>query len=327
MKIKRFASPLLLLAAIALGAAAQQLKHSYASDAPITEPMIFGEGVISTQDFDDYFAFTPDGNTIYFTKHNVDFSGGTIVVSHFSNDKWTEPEIAPFSGQYNDGEPCISPDGKRLFFKSHRPVTGQTGQTPRRDADIWFVEKTATGWGAPQHLDAPINTDAYDWHPSVTKDGTLYFVSDRKAEKRANNIYRSQLINGKYTTIEMLPDEVNSDYHDMHAWISADEKVLLFVSDTRPDSFGQDDLYVSYNRNGRWSQAKNLGPKINTRFYEYSAKISPDGKYLFYCHGFGDVKLPDQKVSTQELNGIFNSARNGFANIYQIDLAAAGIER
>jgi Tol biopolymer transport system component len=327
MKIKRFAYPILLAAVIVLGAAAQQLKHPYASDAPIAEPMIFGEGVISTQDFDDYFAFMPDGNTIYFTKHNVDFSGGTIVVSHFSNGKWTEPEIAPFSGQYNDGEPCISPDGNRLFFKSNRPVTGQTGQTPRRDADIWFVEKTATGWGEPQHLDAPINTDAYDWHPSVTRDGTLYFVSDRKAEKRANNIYRAPLINGKYTTVEMLPDEVNSDYHDMHAWISADEKVLLFVSDTRPDSFGQDDLYVSYNRNGQWSQAKNLGPKINTRFYEYSAKISPDGKYLFYCHGFGDVKLPDKKVSTQELNGIFNSARNGFANIYQIDLAAAGIER
>jgi WD40-like Beta Propeller Repeat len=301
MNIKRFAYPILLAAVIVLGTPAQQLKHPYASDAPIAEPMIFGEGVISTQDFDDYFAFTPDGN-----------------------GKWTEPEIAPFSGQYNDGEPCISPDGNRLFFKSNRPVTGQT---PRRDADIWFVEKTATGWGEPQHLDAPINTDAYDWHPSVTKDGTLYFVSDRKAEKRANNIYRAPLINGKYTTVEMLPDEVNSDYHDMHAWISADEKVLLFVSDTRPDSFGQDDLYVSYNRNGQWSQAKNLGPKINTRFYEYSAKISPDGKYLFYCHGFGDVKLPDKKVSTQELNGIFNSARNGFANIYQIDLAAAGIER
>jgi len=326
MYIKRFAVPVIpaLIAAIALGALPQRLKHPYASDAPITEPVIFGEGVISTEDFDDYFAFTPDGATIYFTKHNVDFTGGTIVVSHFRDGKWTTPEVAPFSGQYEDGEPCISPDGKRLFFKSHRPVTGQT---PRRDADIWFVEKTSPGWGPPQHLDAPVNTDAYDWHPSVTKDGTLYFVSARKAERRENNIYRAQLINGKYATVEMLPDEVNSDYNDMHPWISEDEKILLFVSDNRPDSFGRDDLYVSYNRSGKWTPAKNLGPKINTRFYEYSAKISPDGKYLFYCHGFGDVKLPDKKISAEELNGIFNSARNGFANIYQIDLAAAGVER
>jgi hypothetical protein len=75
MNIKRFTFPAMfsLVAVTALVAIAQQLRHSYASDAPITEPKIFAEGVISTEDFDDYFAFTPDGQTIYFTKHSVDF--------------------------------------------------------------------------------------------------------------------------------------------------------------------------------------------------------------------------------------------------------------
>lgn len=326
MNIQRIVIPtmLALVAALAFVGVAQRRSHPYASDAPITEPQIFAEGVISTADFDDYLAFTPDGKTVYFTKHRPSFSSGTIVISHFKNGKWTTPEVAPFSGQYGDEQPCLSPDGERLFFTSNRPVTGAT---PRRDADIWYVEKTAKGWSEPVHLDAPVNTDAYDWHPSVTSDGTLYFVSARQAEKRANNIYRSRLVDGKYSSVEMLPDAINTDRHDMHPWISADEKILLFVSEGRPDSFGQDDLYVSYNRNGAWSPAKNLGPKINTMFYEYSAKISPDGKYLFYCHGFGDIKLPDQKVNYKELLGIFNSAHNGFANIYQIDLAATGIER
>jgi Tol biopolymer transport system component len=247
MNIKRFTFPamLSLVAVIALGAIAQQLRHSYASDAPITEPKIFAEGVISTEDFDDYCAFTPDGKTIYFTKHSVDFGGPKIVVSHFKNGEWTMPEIAPFSGWYNDEEPCISPDGNKLFFASNRPVTGTT---PREDKDIWFIEKNATGWGEPKHPDAPVNSDAFDWHPSVTNDGTLYFVSDRKAGRKANNIYRARLIDGKYPNVEMLPDAVNTDFHDMHSWISADEKVLLFVSEDRPGGFGTDDLYVSYNR-------------------------------------------------------------------------------
>jgi hypothetical protein len=38
-----------------LGALPQRPKHSYASDAPIAEPAIFGEGMILTEDFDDYF--------------------------------------------------------------------------------------------------------------------------------------------------------------------------------------------------------------------------------------------------------------------------------
>lgn len=323
MNKQRFIVPL-MLALIAMGGAAQKLKHPYAADAPLTEPRIFAEGVISTADFDDYLTFAPDGKTIYFTKHNVRFNERTIVVSHFKNGQWTPPEIAPFSQQYGYGGPCFAPDGKRLFFSSNRPVTGTA---PKRDSDIWYVEQTARGWSEPIHLEVPVNSDASDWHPSVTSDGTLYFVSDRKAEKRYNNIYRARLVEGKYASVEMLPEAVNSDRHDMHPWISADEKVLLFVSEGRSDGFGSDDLYVSYLRNGSWTPAKNLGPKINTQFYEYSAKLSPDGKYLFYCHGFGDIKLPDRRLNFQELKGIFDSAHNGFANIYQIDLAATGIER
>ncbi len=323
MNIKRFTLPGIFLLIACLNATAQRAKHPFASDAPIREPKIFAEGVISTEDIDDYFSFTPDGRTIYFTKHSASFATGTIVVSHFRNGRWTEPEIAPFSGTYRDKEPFISPDGRRLFFSSNRPVDGST---PKRDMDIWFVDKTATGWSEPRHLDAPVNTDSYDWHASVTADGTLYFISDRKAERRFNNIYRARLVDGKYTSVEMLPDAINSDTQDMHVWVSADEKIMIFVSAGRADGFGEDDLYISYNRNGEWSQAKNLGPKINTRFYEYSARISPDGKYLFYCHGFADPKLPDGKFNHRELMKILRSARNGHSNIYQIDLSAAGIE-
>src|SRR6185295_19661968 len=33
----------------------------YASDKPVTEPMVFAEGIVSTGDFDSHPAFTPDG--------------------------------------------------------------------------------------------------------------------------------------------------------------------------------------------------------------------------------------------------------------------------
>jgi hypothetical protein len=39
----------------------------------------------------------------------------------------------------------------------------------------------------------------------------------------------------------MLSDTVNTDYNDMHSWISADEEVLLFISEGRPDVFGTDE--------------------------------------------------------------------------------------
>ncbi len=302
--------------------AAASAPHPYATKQAISTPRLFAPGVISTQDFDDYFTFAPDGRTLYFTKHSQSFGYGTIVVSHYRAGRWSTPEVVSFSGQYNDREPCLSPDGTRLFFASNRPLDG----TKPKDVDIWVAEKTGDGWSTPRNLGPPVNTPGFDWHPSVAADGTLYFASNRKAARENNNIYRAPLVGGGYPEVELLGDAVNSAQHDMHPSIAPDGRTLLFVSEGRADSFGADDLYVSYFRAGAWTPAKNLGPRINTQFYEYSARISPDGKYLFFCRGFGNLTRPQKRLSYRELMRLLESPGNGLADIYQLDLRAEGIE-
>src|SRR5262245_27526447 len=111
------------------------------SDNTNTQPSLFAEGVISTGEMELNAAFTPDGKTIYFTKRTPRPLLWVIVVSHFRGGKWSPPEVAEFSGQYSDFDPFISPDGKKLYFCSNRPVDGQ----PRQDFDIWAVENMPTG--------------------------------------------------------------------------------------------------------------------------------------------------------------------------------------
>jgi hypothetical protein len=36
------------------------------------------------------------------------------------NGKWSEPEVAPFSGTYRDLEATFTADGKTIFFSSDR---------------------------------------------------------------------------------------------------------------------------------------------------------------------------------------------------------------
>ena len=49
------------------------------------------------------------------------------------------------------------------------------------------------------------------------------------------------------------------------------------------------DLYISFRqKDGSWGAAINLGDRINTPLYEQRAKVTPDGKYLFFWKG--DVK-------------------------------------
>src|SRR5215204_4408278 len=189
--------------------AAQQTKpmsHPYAPDRPLSEPTLFAEGVVSTGDFDSHLAFAPDGKTLYFVRSTPNFNLWTILESRFDRGAWRTPEVSPFSGQYSDADPFITPDGSRFYFISNRPAAGKS----KPDLDVWVMEKTAAGWGEPKNLGAPINSPGSEWYPTVAADGTLYFGSDREGGKGRTDIYRSRLVAGKYCEVENLGDAINT---------------------------------------------------------------------------------------------------------------------
>ena len=215
---------------------------SYAVAGRVMEPKIFGEARISTGDFESHPAFTPDGNTLYFLKDSPDFNFWTIFVSEYQSGRWTEPEIAPFSGQYRDADPFITADGAKLFFISDRPVPGKK----HLDLDIWVMDRIGRGWGTPRNLGAPVNSEGSEWYPTVAADGTLYFGSDRPGGKGKTDIWRSRLVDGKYAEPENLGNPVNSDLNEFEPYIAPDQSFLIFMSENR-DGRGDTDLYaVSY---------------------------------------------------------------------------------
>jgi Tol biopolymer transport system component len=302
----------------------QRAPSPYGSTRPLPEPIIFGEGTLSTGDMDLNAAFTPDGRTLYFTKRTPKFQFWVIVVSHFQRGRWSEPEVAEFSGQYSDHDPFISPDGSKLFFCSTRPTTGQ----PKTDFDIWVVEKKGTGWSAPKPLAEPINTKASDLYPSVASNGTLYFSASREGGKGRGDIYRARLGDGKYAEPENLGDAINSQYTEGDPYIAPDESYLVFVSYGRSEGYGDGDLYISFRRNGAWTKAVNLGPKINSSAIDFCPTVSPDGKYFFFTseRGFADQPLQARLTYGQFVKQI-RGPRNGLGDIYQVDISVLNLNR
>ena len=299
-----------------------QAKHPYATDRPLTEPAIFAEGIVSTEDFDSHPAFTPDGKTLYFVRSTPSFNLWTILVSRFEKGKWSTPDIAPFSGQYSDADPFITADGSRFYFISNRPVTGKS----KPDLDIWVMEKTGNGWSEPRNLGTPINSSGSEWYPTVAANGTIYFGSDREGGKGRTDIYRSRLRDGKYAEPENLGAVINTQFNEFEALIGPDESFIIFMGGGRSDGKGGFDLYLSYNRNGAWTKPENLGDKINSSGNEYSPKISPDGKYFFWtsCRGFADKPL-NKPLGYQELIKKLRGPGNGLGDIYQIDIDVLSI--
>jgi Tol biopolymer transport system component len=295
-----------------------ETQSPYASKIPLPEPVVFAPGVISTGDYESHPAFTPDGTTLYYLKDTPDFSFWTIVVSHFKNGTWSTPEVAPFSGQYADADPFITSDGSKMYFISNRPVNGKS----KEDLDIWMMEKSGDGWSEPKNLGEPVNSTGNEWYPTVASDRTLYFGSNRPGGKGRNDLYSSKFVDGKYLTPENLGDPINTKDDEYEPYIAPDQSYLIFMAG-RPDGFGGFDLYISYKRDGKWTPAKNLGEKFSSEGFEYSPKLSPDGKYFFFTstRGFGSQRLK-KKLNYEELIQKLRGPGNGLGDIYQVDVSA-----
>jgi hypothetical protein len=249
-------------------------------ESPGMEPRLFAPGVVSTGLATRDVAMTPDGDELYFS---VTVGARTmIMVTKMKDGVWTEPEVAPFSGRYQDIEPCISPDGRRFFFLSTRPQPGQEEKPGWVYQDIWAMDREGDGWGEPYTLGLPVNSDAPEYFPSVTADGTLYFT--REGADRASATYRSRLVDGVYSEAEKLGPEVNCGRNRFNVFIAPDESFAIVPALGREDSLGGVDYYVVFrSEDDVWSEPINLGEAVNQpEGREWSASLSPDGKYLFF---------------------------------------------
>jgi Tol biopolymer transport system component len=282
-------------------------------------PEVFAPGVISTGDDESHPAFTPDGKTVYFIKNTPDFAFWTICLSRFADGRWSEPEVAPFSGQYRDADPFITADGSQLFFISSRPVDGR----PKRDLDIWVIDlQPIGGRGEPHRVPGDVNSDANEWFPTMAGDGTLYFGSERTGGEGGVDIWMARRVEGSYPIAQNLGKAINSEANEYEAYVTPDQTMMIVAAEGRKDG-GAFDLYVSTRTQDQWSPLRNAGTSINTPWWEFAPKLSPDGKSFYFASNRRAQRgLPTKRLGYSELLQQLHSPGNGLRDIYVIDATA-----
>jgi len=317
----RRALPLVLLLASAGAAAAGDGPPApYAASRPLPAPARFLEGVVSTGVDDAHAAFSPDGRELYFIRNTPDFAHWTVLVMKFASGRWSQPEVAPFSGRWNDADVTVTRDGKRMFLISNRPLSGEG--PPRPDTDLWTMEREKSGeWGKPRHL-VELTSPTDEWFPTVTDDGTLYFGSERPGGKGKSDLWRAKWLGDKFGPPENLGDPLNTPEQEIEPYISPDERFMIF-SAVRLERKAAYDLFVTFRCDGRWTPPRPLGAGVNSERWEFGARISPDGRYLFFTSNRSEFDpAPAKPRTVADLTRALSSPGNGLRDVYQVDLQA-----
>jgi dipeptidyl aminopeptidase/acylaminoacyl peptidase len=262
-------------------------------------PELFAPDIFK-QRYDRYHSiivFSPNGKEAYWQASMESKPvQAAIYVSRQISGYWTEPQIAPFSkSKIFDDCPFISPDGKRLYFLSTRPMS--EGGELNKGENIWVMDRTEDGWSEPKPLPPAINSLSKHWQISVDRAGDLYFgvwkVDPVSRRTREHDIYCSRYQNGHYGVPEKLGPEINDpDSRQYSPYVAPDGSYLVFtrVEKTEPPVIPVVTLNIGYrDKEGEWTKPVVLNDILQIKEGKWGsqATVSPDGKFMFFLKDNG----------------------------------------
>jgi len=138
---------------------------------------------------------------------------------------------------------------------------------------------------------------------AFSPDGqTMVFAKGNSGRKKGAediDLYISRFRRGAWSTPTLMRVS-NSRSWDSTPSFSRDGRTLYFSS-TRRGTIGGTDLYAATkNRRGRWSNVRNLGPKINTKGNEMFPYQASDGSLYFSSNGHPGLGGLDIFVAKRE---------------------------
>jgi len=218
--------------------------------------------------------FSADGNTFCFARRR------RVFITENTDQGWTAPERIK-SIPYKIWSPCLSPDANSIYFTC-RPSTRsiRNSYDPSKRWSLRRCMRTSQGWSLPQELGPPFSDSGGGF--SVAADNSIYFISER------GRFWVAPFVGNTWPRAIKIPVE-KGNLKGCHPGIAPDESFMVFYS-IRPGALSgtETDLYLTLRRpDGTWTKPRNMGPRINSGYYEHGARISPDKKYMFFTRSTG----------------------------------------
>ena len=247
---------------------------------PADSAELLGWGILSSDSAEHSPpAFTPDGKTVLWSIVSLPSYASRIWQSDYVDGKWSPPRTPSFSDTTaSESSPCFSIDGNRIVFSSGRRLP--SGYFPSKGNALWEVLRTGQGWSLPRPLDT-LKFETGNYAPALSASGNVYFTHGPFRSPDWNiRVAHPAKSDGAAV---LLASSINSGGYEDGPCIAPDESFIIFESDRPGGVGGSIDLYIAFkSASNGWTQPQNMGSKINTAASERFARVSPDGKFLFF---------------------------------------------
>lgn len=144
----------------------------------------------------------------------------------------------------------------------------------------------------PKNIGLLANSEHHDYVNAITADGkTLYitvrlpadeYTSNKRLNEEEDFYYSKKDLAGNWTKAIDLGTPVNTNGNEGAISISPDGKQIFYAACNRPGGYGSCDIYYSERERGRWTNPVNLGPLVNSKYWDTQPSIASDGKTLYF---------------------------------------------
>ena len=186
---------------------------------------------------------------------------------------------------YPEYAPVINKDETIVIFTARRE--SNTGKKyyhdNRKYEDIYVSAKQDDDWivaskidSTNKYISSKINSKYHDAAIAYSYDEKKLYIY------RQNDVWQSDLKDGKWTEPKRLNNNVNTAGHEPSVFINPEGNALFVVSN-RKGGFGGRDIYMSERQDdGNWGEVVNLGANVNTAYDEDAPFLTVDGRSLYF---------------------------------------------
>ena len=258
----------------------------------LSHPYFFAS-VLNEEGNEGGITFAPNQKTVYYTNSKPDNSKNyQLYKASFDEEcrcsnAWIKKEAISFnSPDYSIENPCVSPDGKKIYFSSNMP--GGFG-----GYDIYASDINEDGsLRNPINLGAEINSNADEKFPYVSTEKELFFSSNGHSGYGGQDVFVSRIRKNGYGLPINLGKTINTS-NDEIAFILASKNKGYFSSN-REQSIGLYDIFKF--------EFQKTSSQLNGLAYEKNSKTTLPNTKIDLLDADGNV-IDSQKTTE---NGSFN---------------------